>query len=364
MDIRDSFLTLNLIPGVGSCLGRRLYKLFGSVDQIFKVSTNELCKIEGIGTELAKRISTFDPEKQLKKEKDLMALHGIDFLTFEDPDYPESLLHIFDPPLIFYIKGHISPDDKISLAIVGSRRPTLYGKSVAQDIAKKLASRGLTVVSGMARGIDTKAHRGALDGNGRTVAVLGSGLDRVYPPENKSLMEAISANGAVISEFPMGTEPYKQNFPLRNRIISGMTLGTLVVEAGAVSGALITARLALDQGREVFAVPGPITSWASKGTNGLIKQGAKLVEHIEDIFEELRPHLGSLIFKENKAEEATIKKNDTGDPILSFFIDDPMHIDVLIEKTGIPAPKMVSRLIQLEMQGIIRKLPGNMYSKV
>jgi len=163
-----------------------------------------------------------------------MALHGIEFITFEDPEYPESLRHIFDPPLVLYIKGDIAPEDKIGLAIVGSRRPTFYGKSVAQDIATKLARRGLTIVSGMARGIDTMAHRGALNGQGRTIAVMGSGLDCVYPPENKSLMDAISSNGAVVSEFPIGTKPFKQNFPLRNRIISGMTLGTLVVEAGSL----------------------------------------------------------------------------------------------------------------------------------
>ena len=364
MDTRDSWLVLNLIPGVGSCLGRRLYRLFGSVDQIFKTPINELYKIEGIGPELAKRISSFDPEKQLKKEKELMGLHGIDFLTIDDPDYPESLHHIFDPPLVLYIKGHFLSYDKISLAVVGSRRPTLYGKSVAQDIAKKLAAKGLTIISGMARGIDTKAHRGALAGHGRTIAVLGSGLDRVYPPENKSLMDAISVNGAVISEFPMGTEPYKQNFPLRNRIISGMTLGTLVIEAGAVSGALITARLALDQGREVFAVPGPINSWASKGTNGLIKQGAKLVEDEEDIFEELMPHLGPLILMGKNTEDVAITEDYGNDPILSILMDNPVHVDVLIKKTGIPASQVVSKLIQLEMEGIIRKLPGNMYSKI
>ncbi|MGA1865369.1 MAG: DNA-processing protein DprA [bacterium] len=364
MDIRDSWLTLNLIPGMGSCSGRRLFRSFGSVDEIFKVSANDLSNIEGIGPALAKRISSFEPEKGLKKEKDLMALHGIDFITFEDLDYPEFLRQIFDPPLVLYFKGRILPDDRISLAVVGSRRPTLYGKYVAQDIAKKLAGKGLAIVSGMARGIDTQAHRGALNAHGRTIAVLGSGLDRVYPPENKSLMDAISANGAVVSEFPMGTEPFKQNFPLRNRIISGMTLGTLVVEAGSVSGALITARLALDQGREVFAVPGPINSWASKGTNGLIKQGAKLVEDVEDIIEELGPHLGSILLKEKNAEKGSISSDDGDDPILSILIKDPVHIDALIEKTGIPAHKMVSRLIQLEMQGIIRKLPGNMYSKL
>jgi DNA processing protein len=364
MDIRNSWLALNLIPGVGSCLGRKLYQLFGSVDKICNVSANELCRIEGIGSELANRISSFDPEKQLKKEKELMSLHGVDFLTFEDFEYPESLRNIFDPPLVLYYKGCILSEDKISLAIVGSRRPTFYGKSVAQDIATKLVSCGLTIVSGMARGIDTKAHRGALNNHGRTIAVLGSGLDCIYPPENRSLMETIANNGAVISEFPMSTKPLKQNFPLRNRIISGLTLGTLVVEAGDISGALITARLALDQGREVFAVPGPINSWASKGTNRLIKQGAKLVENVEDIFEELGPHLGPLIFKNKQAEKRPIKNDKEGDPILSILIDDPMHIDVLIQKTGISFQNMVSRLIQLEMKGIIRKLPGNSYTKI
>ncbi|MGA1790473.1 MAG: DNA-processing protein DprA [bacterium] len=364
MDRRHEWLALNLVPGVGSCLGRRLYHSFGSVRAVFNAPIAELNKLEGVGSELAKRISAFDPERALEKEENLMAVYGVDFLSFEDPGYPESLCHIFDPPLVLYIKGQIFPEDKMSLAVVGSRRPTLYGKSVAQNLTARLATHGLTIVSGMARGIDTNAHRAALKARGRTIAVLGSGLDRVYPPENKSLMASIAANGAVISEFPMGTEPLKQNFPLRNRIISGIALGTLVVEAGTTSGALITARMALEQDREVFAVPGPINSWASKGTNSLIKQGAKLVEDVADIYEELGPHLGPLFFKNDKTRNMTTRKDAGADPILATLMDQPLHIDAIIEKTGLPAQKLVSHLIQLEMEGIIRQLPGNLYQKV
>ena len=361
MDNREAWLALNLIPAIGSRLGLSLYQAFGSVDAIFKASYAELKQIEGIRSGLAREIAAFDPEDALNKEKAFMSRHGVDFLTREDSGYPESLRHIYDPPLVLYVKGQIDPEDKISLAVVGSRRPTTYGKSVAFDLASKLAARGLTVVSGMARGIDTKAHRGALSVRGRTIAVLGTGMDCIYPAENRSLMKEIAANGAVISEFPFGTPPYKQNFPLRNRIISGMTLGTLVVEAGEVSGALITARLALEQGREVFAVPGPVNSWASRGTNGLIKQGAKLVDHIEDIFEELGPHLGPVLLKEKKQKNPSVFEQD---PVLATLIDQPMHIDLLVEKTGMSVEELASRLILLEMEGIIRQLPGHMYIRI
>ncbi|MBN2373406.1 DNA-processing protein DprA [bacterium] len=369
MDTRLSYLSLNLVPGIGSVLGRRLKDAFGSADRIFKTSADELSRIEGVGPELSGRIASFDLVKALNTEQESLARHGLDFITLDDPGYPESLKSIFDPPLVLYIKGSLRPEHKISLAIVGSRRSTIYGKSMARDLAAKLAGHGITIISGMARGIDTMAHRGALQARGSTIAVMGSGLDIIYPPENKSLMDAIASSGAVISEFPLGTAPFKQNFPLRNRIISGMTLGTLVVEAGEISGALITARLALEQGREVFAVPGPINSWASKGTNGLIKQGAKLVEDVEDIFEELGPHLGPVLFKNLNGKGLDIKdlpsRADTNlDPILKELIDGPAHIDSLIEKTGMPAQELLSRLIKLEMEGIIRQLPGNIYARV
>jgi len=363
MDSRDSWLALNLIPGMNISVVRRLCQVFGSVDMVLNASAAELLKIEGVTPELAKNIDTFKVEKALKKEKDLMASHEVQFLTIEDPDYPASLSQIFDPPLVLYIKGRIIPDDKMSVAIVGSRRPTIYGKAVAEDFAERLACRGITIVSGLARGIDTKAHRGALKGGGRTIAVLGSGMDRIYPGENKTLVGSIVKNGAVISEFPMGTAPLKQNFPMRNRIISGMSLGTLIVEAGDVSGALITARLALEQGREVFAVPGPINSAVSKGTNGLIKQGARLADDIEDIFEELGPHLGPLMARQVRPVQRPSPKDDGDDPVLAVLTGTPQHIDTLVEKTGLTARQLGSRLIHLEMEGMVTKLPGNLYVK-
>ncbi|MGA1794711.1 MAG: DNA-processing protein DprA [bacterium] len=354
-------MALNLIPGMNISVVRRLCQVFGSVDMVLKASAEQLSKVEGVTPELAKNMSSFHAEKALKKEKGLMAQHKVDFLTIEDPGYPESLSQIFDPPLVLYIKGRIIPDDKMSVAIVGSRRPTIYGKTVAEDFAERLACRGITIVSGLARGIDTKAHRGALKGGGRTIAVLGSGMDRVYPRENKPLVGAVVENGAVVSEFPMGTAPLKQNFPMRNRIISGLALGTMVVEAGDVSGALITARLALEQGRDVFAVPGPVNSPLSKGTNGLIKQGARLADDVEDIFEELGPHLGPLMTREAPPVRRRSVHSDGDDPVLSVLTGTPQHIDALVEKTGLTARQLGSRLVHLEMKGMVTKLPGNMY---
>ncbi len=369
MDDRFLWLALNLIPGIRSATGLKLYEAFGSLEKIFRASVSELKEIERFGSELPNRIADMDIETVLQRERERMALHEVDFITFKDKGYPQLLRYTFDPPLVLYIKGSLSEHDNIGIAIVGSRRPTSYGKHVAQELAAKLAGCGITIVSGMARGIDTMAHRGALKNKGRTIAVLGSGLDYVYPPENKPLMDKIISNGAVISEFPMGTAPFKQNFPIRNRIISGLTLGTLVVEAGERSGALITSRLALEQGREVFAIPGPINSWASKGTNGLIKQGAKLVEDIDDIIEELGPHLKSVISKEgqkdrNPETDKSNLVNNGVDSILKSLGDGPVHINTLIKMTGIQAKEILSELIRMEMEGIIKQLPGNVYIKI
>lgn len=369
MEDKFYWLALNLVPGIKSVSLKRLYEAFGDAKDIFKTQVSHLRQIQGISDKLAERISSFDIEGKVKREIDIMATQGISFLTFREKAYPELLKHIYDPPVVLYIKGGFSLYDNISIAVVGSRSPTLYGKTVAQNLAAKLAASSVTVVSGMARGIDTMAHRGAIRANGRTIAVLGSSLDCIYPSENKGLANKIQSNGAVISEFPMGTGPFKYNFPIRNRIISGLSLGTLVVEAGERSGALITARLALEQGREVFAVPGPINSWASKGSNGLIKQGAKLVEDIEDILTELPHFVKSALCnghqtKNNNNQDKSGLKDNGENMILKNFDKEPLHIDVLIKKTGIPANRLLPVLLKLEIQGMVKQLPGNIFIKL
>ncbi len=280
-------LALNKIPGLGS---RRLMSLIenvGSARRIWGASVKELIAAPSISKKLAIDIvnarSIVDPDEELKKISEL----GIDLITIWDDDYPYNLKNIYDPPVVLYVKGSLLPADNNSISIVGSRRASSYGRRVAKRLSFDIAKYGITVVSGLARGIDTEAHRGALESGGRTIAVVGSGLDVIYPPENHGLFEKISRSGAVISEFALGTPPEARNFPARNRIVSGFSKGTVVVEASEKSGSLITANFALEQGREVFAVPGDIYRWGSKGSNRLIKEGAKLVESVHDILEEV-----------------------------------------------------------------------------
>jgi DNA processing protein len=280
-------LALNRIPGLGSKRLEALLNAFGSGERVWQASPRELMKVPSIGKNLAyavaKARSSIDPDDEMKMIKSM----GISLLSLKDEGYPINLKNIYDPPILLYIKGQLETRDLASIAVVGSRKASSYGRRVARRLSTQLVENSVTVVSGLARGIDTEAHRGALEGGGRTIAVMGSGLDVIYPPENERLFEAITRSGAVVSEFPPGTPPEARNFPARNRIISGLSFGTVVVEAREGSGSLITANFALEQGREVFAVPGDIYRWGSRGTNGLIKDGAKLVESVQDILEEI-----------------------------------------------------------------------------
>ncbi|NQT23051.1 MAG: DNA-protecting protein DprA [Candidatus Omnitrophica bacterium] len=237
---------------------------------------------------IAKNLKTYSSANSLDKEIELIEKLGIKVITIDDKEYPSNLKHIYNPPKVLYVKGKIVPKDHYSIAVVGARKSSTYGRETAARLARELAEKSITVVSGMARGIDTYAHRGALESGGRTIAVLGCGINIIYPPENKSLMEEISKSGAVISEFPINTPPLRRNFPMRNRIISGLSFGVVVVEAAEKSGSLITASLALEQGREVFSVPGRVDTRLSRGTLALIKEGAKLVENVDDILEEVK----------------------------------------------------------------------------
>ncbi len=361
-DIKD-WIKLHKIPGVGSISFLRLVKFFGSPSAVLNAELKELLNVRGITPAISKSIvdyrDTIDPEREL----DLIERNGCRVIKIEDEEYPAGLKAIYDPPPIIYIKGSLISDDYQSISIVGSRKASAYGKSVAENISKELALMGFTIISGMAHGIDTFAHNSALNAGGRTIAVTGNGLDIIYPPGNERLYERIINSGAVISEFPMGTEPKKENFPIRNRIISGLSLGTLVVEASVHSGALITASYALEQGKEVFAIPGPIFSETSKGTNNLIKQGAKLVESVDDILNEL-----SLSIPDNKREylrdDDKIMETQLSEEEYKIWkaIDyTPIHIDDITRQTNLPTSVVSAMLVILELKGLIQQQAGKMF---
>lgn len=286
-----SLLVLNALPELGSVRIRKLIDYFGSGEKVLSASISALIEVEGIGRKIANNIISWEKYFDLKKECELIEKYKVRIITINQPEYPALLKEIYDPPIVLYVKGAFKEEDKNSLAIVGSRRASYYGINTARRLARELSCRGFTIVSGFARGVDTAAHEGAIQGNGRTIAVFGCGIDRIYPPENEKMADKIVSHGVVISEFPFGTPPLKENFPKRNRVISGLVLGVVVVEAGRHSGSLITARLAAEQGREVFSVPGRIDAVTSHGANMLIKYGAKPVLDVEDILEEFKTQI-------------------------------------------------------------------------
>lgn len=367
------WLALTSVIGFKQALFKKLIEKYSTPQKVFKAPLQELIKNDGLSPEVAKAIKTFSKGDEVKKNLELMREKGIAFSPIGEKDYPSNLFHIHDPPPCLFHKGNINEDDNFAIAIVGARHATHYGIKIAERISRELASRGCTIVSGMARGIDTAAHRGALQGGGRTIAVLGSGIDVVYPPENAKLFQEITLNGAVISEFPLSTPPLPKNFPMRNRVISGLSLGTVVIEASIRSGSLITAKLALDQGREVFAVPGSINSKTSQGTNKLIKEGAKLVESIDDILEELAPQL-NLPIKIGKADNktkleapirqdqsATLNPGEKG--VWSSLSDEPKHIDRIISENKLKGNAIYAILLNLEIKNLIQEHPGKYFSR-
>ena len=292
-------------------------------------------------------------------------------MTFQDNHYPENLKAIPDAPVLLYIKGEIKKENNLAIAMVGSRRASFYGLSIAEKLAGQLSELGITIISGMAKGIDAIAHKGALKAKGSTIAVLGNGLSKVYPPENKKLFDEIINSGAVISEFPMTTPPAAYNFPRRNRIISGLSLGVVVVEASNKSGALITSRFALEQGREVFAVPGKVDSPNSQGVHNLIKQGAKLVSNVEDILEEISPQLKHHMKTEHRElarrTSTRVLPNNLSDDELSIYKqiqDDAMHIDEVANQCGFSVPQTMNALLKLELKHLIKQLPGKLFVRV
>jgi len=367
MNRTDALIILNAITGLGSITIRKLIKYFGSAERVLSLPVHTLKETKVVSDRIVAQISSFAQDEYLKKEYDLTKKGNVRLVTYEDKDYPSNLREIADFPLVLYVKGDIPKDIDFSVAMVGSRRASIYGLNISEKFSMALAELGITVVSGMARGIDTAAHRGTLKAKGTTVAVLGCGLSTIYPAENKKLFEAISTSGAVVSEFPMETPPAAYNFPRRNRIISGLSLGVVVVEAALRSGALITSNFALEQGREVFAVPGKVDTPNAGGTNRLIKQGAKLVSSIDDILEELKPQFQnrlalSDIQSENLInEEKTIELSAEEQELYNKISDEPKHIDALFYSCSQPASKIMAVLLKLELKGLIRQMPGKMF---
>ncbi len=364
------WIALKLVDGIGNVGFKNLIDVFGSPQNAFNATTDDLKAIPGITGKTALNIKDFNDWQKVDKELELADKNKISIITASNSLYPRSLLNIYDFPPFLYVKGTLSEDD-INVAVIGSRMATTYGKFSTQRLCQELAMHGITIVSGMARGIDSAAHTGALTGKGRTIAVLGCGIDIVYPSENKKLLEKISENGAVITEFPFSTPPSGPNFPARNRIISGISLGVVVIEASNKSGSLITARLALEQGREVFAVPGSIDSPGSRGTHKLIREGAKLIESIHDILEEITPQIeGSRLktkVRGDRKRPGSIKLqnvenlDDTQRTVLKFISEKPINVDTIIAKTGSKAGDILNVLLTLELKGYIEQMPGKMF---
>ena len=355
-----------MVDGVGPRIRRVLLDRFESAAAVFAAAPSELKELPGIGTKLVRKITFARDEIDVEAELSLCREHGIGVLGEEDEAYPQMLREIPDPPGILFLKGEFQPGDALAIAIVGTRHATQYGLRQAERLGGALARAGLTVVSGLARGIDAAAHRGALAAGGRTIAVLGSGLLNVYPPEHKELAEEVAACGALISEAAPQAAPRAGCFPQRNRIISGLSLGSVIVEAGDRSGALITARLAMEQGREVFAVPGRVDSRTARGCHRLIRDGAKLVESVDDILEELGPLVEAAPRDDGQVirHPAELTLNDTEQKILSAIDTEATSIDQIVTETGLPVPRVLSTISVLEMRRLVRRLSGNSVARM
>ena len=352
----ESWIRLSVVAGLGDQSQRKLLKQFGSPEIILAASEASLAQV--VGSKLADRIKSHDGEEITKKTLAWLEHPNHAIVTLGDNAYPPLLLETEDPPPLLYVVGNVDLLRAQAVAVVGSRNATAQGVNNAENFSKSLSQSGLCVVSGMALGIDTAAHTGGLAGAGKSVAVVGTGLDRVYPARNKALAHQLAQHGALVSEFALGTPALANNFPRRNRIISGLSLGCLVVEAAVSSGSLITARLALEQGRDVFAIPGSIHSALSKGCHQLIKQGAKLVERAEDVLEEL-----NWVQRATQAS-AALDPGQSDDPVLKQLGYDPEPLDVLVARTGLQPEQISARLLELELAGLVQTLPGGRYQRL
>ena len=395
-----SLIHLNLIQGIGLKTVQVLRDVFGSTEKALQATPDELRKTDRLSPAVCDLLINKPVLYPVERELELIGKYGCQVVTLYDAAYPPHLKEIDTPPFVLYVRGELTPEDTFSISVVGSRNAKDYGRKVSYHLSYQLVQRGVTVVSGFARGIDTSAHRGALEAGGRTIAVMGNGLSVIYPATNSDLAEKIEASGALVSEFPMAARPKPRNFPRRNRIISGLTLGTVVVEASNRSGALITARLAAEQNREVFAVPGEIFSELSTGTHKLINDGAKLINTVDDLLNELPPHVLNQIQPHSRSSlvsdtEATptqtplVEKNDTK-PVspqpsteAQTLVSTPpppdltpdekaiydalevqsSHIDTLVRTTQLPISKVSSVLLMLELKGLVQQLPGKQFTK-
>jgi DNA processing protein len=330
---------------------------------VFHAPTKELLKIEGLGEKVAGEIRKGPLEKRVERELYLLKEVGGNIVTLKDDAYPKRLREIYDPPALLYVRGELKKEDELAVSIVGSRKTSPYGRWITEKIGQDLSRHGVTIVSGMARGIDSLAHWGAISGGGRTIAVLGCGVDVIYPSENRNLFTKIIDHGAVVSEFPMGSPPEGGHFPRRNRIISGLSIGVVVVQASERSGSLITAGYALEQGREVFAVPGNVGAEGSRGTNRLIKEGAKMVESSEDILEEILPQWRreGEATQEVKRPERDLTEEER--VLYELLAETPTHIDVIICESRLDPGRVSSLLLDLELKGLITQWPGKCFSK-
>jgi DNA processing protein len=372
------WLALRMAPGLGARTASKLLTRFRTPAAILRASRSEL-EAMGLSGSLAQSIASGCAYEEAALQHELVKAAGATLVTLPDPAYPQALREIFDPPFLLFVRGRVELLSSLAIAVVGTRRPTPYGVAVSERLSGDLARAGLTIVSGMARGVDTAAHRAALAAGGSTVAVLGCGVDVVYPSENRKLAAEIASAGLIVSEFPMGSPAYPQNFPIRNRVISGLSLGVLVTEAAQYSGSSITARLALDQNREVFAVPGSIVSKMSWGPNLLIKQGAKLVQDWNDVVVELGPNerraladrtQGQLFGEETGAVPAASNTLNTANPAIGkvlqlLQVESPTQIDDLLDHMeDVSSSEVIAALFELEMAGAIRQLPGKNFVRV
>ena len=357
----ESSLRLALVPGVGPRLRQALLEAFGSPQAVLSATAAQLRSVPGIGEKTSRAIITADDEIDAPAELEFCRQHDIDVLMPSDDEYPRLLSEIHDPPAVLFCKGKLTPQDGLAIGIVGTRHASRYGLRQAQRLAGALARAGLTVVSGLARGIDGAAHRAAMEAGGRTIAVLGGGLERIYPPEHAQLARDIGEAGAMLSEATPRCEPRGSTFPQRNRIISGVSLGVIVVEAPERSGALITARHATEQGREVFAVPGHVDQRNARGCHRLIRDGAKLVETVDDVLEELGPLVEPAADSEGRElrHPAELKLNEIERRVLDRIDTEPTPINELVTATGLEAQQVLAALSALEMRRLIQRVSGH-----
>jgi len=359
-------LQLSLVPGIGPRLQRRLLECFGSSERVLSASLAELEQVDGIGAKLARQIQAARDPAEAEQEWQRCCERDVSLLAHGQPGYPRNLESVDDSPLLLYARGTVLPQDDLAVAIVGSRRCTVYGTQQAEKLARVLATAGITIISGLARGIDAAAHQGALAAGGRTIAVSATGVLNIYPPEHRELAERITASGAIVSESKLEQHPSAGLFPQRNRIISGMSLGVIIIEANRASGALHTARHAMQQGREVMAVPGHIDSLASEGCHDLIRDGATLIRHADDVLECLGP-LVRPIRTPQMAEVRSVREltlNDQERAVLNLLTTEPRAVDEVLRSSALESSRVLATLTVLELRRLVRRLPGGMVMRV